>query len=303
MDYNFDLAVCLLCGNKGLSFLNNLRDDDQHWAAKCDTCGHTQITSLPSIEEDELYYKNNEMSKNLALESKLNEEQLMYKYEVMSTYQAETITKHIPKNSTILEIGSGYGWVVEKLRDKGYCIEGIEINPLRIELAMERAGVHLKNVNILQIPPEMDERYDCVCMFNLFEHIPVPIDFLIRSSTYLKKGGQMVIEVPNLNSYLKEYSKGFKDFIFFRGHASYFTPQTLSNVIRKAGYDNVQIYGKQTYSVENAIHWVRNNKPFLSYCQIDMPTGMEFINDLFKKKLETDMTSDTLVAIATWKAS
>jgi SAM-dependent methyltransferase len=258
---------------------------------------------MPTIEEDEAYYENNEMSRRLIPESEMDEEQLMYKYELMSAYQAKTVSKHLPKESSILEIGSGYGWVIEKLKAENYVVEGIEISGLRRKMAIDRAGIKLHNINLLDDKPPyaITDQFDCVCMFNLFEHISSPVDFLKRSAIFLKNSGKIIIEVPNFDNYLKCYSEGYKNFMFFRGHVSYFTQESLESTMRNAGFTDIQIYGKQTYSAENAVHWVRNNVPFKPYCQIDMPEGLAFINDSFKQELEENMTSDMLVAVGRWQ--
>jgi len=88
----FTKQVSMLCSNVSLHFINNLRDDNTHFAAECPSCGHVQITPLPSID----------------------------------------ILK-------ILEIGSGYGWFVEKMEKKGFSVDGIELGMEKSILAQKRA--------------------------------------------------------------------------------------------------------------------------------------------------------------------
>ena len=100
-----------------------------------------------------------------------------------------------------------------------------------------------------------------------------------------------------LHKFIRMGYVSFRCFQYFRGHISYFTPETLSRVMTQAGYKNVRIMGKQLYSIENAIHWARNNAPFKPYCQFELPEGLEFVNEFFKKQMETNLTSDCLFAV------
>jgi hypothetical protein len=68
---DFSTQICMLCGNIGLEFVNNLRDDDTRFAAVCRACGHTQVSPLPSIKEDEEFYQKNEMDRRLIPKTQL----------------------------------------------------------------------------------------------------------------------------------------------------------------------------------------------------------------------------------------
>lgn len=296
-DYkNFNTTSCMLCGEKGLSFVNNLRDDDEHWAARCNTCGHVQTTPLPTIDEDEKLYQDN-MFRRLISKSEMDDILLMQKYEPYADKQVNIIKNRLPKDKTILEIGSGYGWFIEKIRAEGYVAEGIELSDEKCEMALKRANIQLHNINILRDGSQDIGKFDAVCMFQVLEHIAEPVEFLKRASQFLKKNGCVVIEVPNFNAYMKQYSKEYNDFSYFRCHLSYFTPETLTKVLDMAGFTNIRILGDQLYSVENAIHWIRNKEPFKPYCQVEMPDGLEFVNKFYQQQMEENLTSDCLVAI------
>jgi len=301
INYDFESASCMLCGGVGLVYVNELRDDGNHWAAKCNHCGHVQVTPLPTIEEDEMYYNNNEQLRKVYTKQELNDTQMMYRYEEFVFHEVDVVKQFVPPGSAVLEIGSGYGWLVEKLRDDGYAAHGIELSQDKCDMALNRSNTELHSINLLHESPPANflEAFDAVCMFHVLEHITDPIGFLKSSVSFLKNRGNIIIEVPNFNAYMKKYSQGFNAFSYPRGHVSYFTPETLSYTLKAAGFKDIKVFGKQVYSVENAIHWARNNVPFKSYFQFELPEGLEFLNAFFKKKMEEDLTSDCLVCIAT----
>jgi len=54
----------------------------------------------------------------------------------------------------------------------------------------------------------------------------------------------------------------------------------------------------QNYSVENHLHWMRENKPSLGVMQIYMPDNLEWINRQYKQTLADQFAGDALMAIA-----
>lgn len=154
-NHNFESAPCMLCDAIGLAFVHDLRDDDSHWAAKCNSCEHIQVTPLPSAKEDEKYNQDNTQLRGIFSKTDFNDIQIMYRYEPFVNHEVDVVKRFASKDSSILEIGSGYGWLVEKLKAQGYHIEGIEISDQKRKMALERANIKLHNINLLQPPPRV----------------------------------------------------------------------------------------------------------------------------------------------------
>jgi 2-polyprenyl-3-methyl-5-hydroxy-6-metoxy-1,4-benzoquinol methylase len=297
--FDFNSAKCMLCGNVGLDFVNNLRDDKIHWAAKCKTCGHIQLTPLPTKEEENCYYQTNELYSI----SRMDEERLVLKLAQLVGFQIEIMKNYCPSGCKLIEIGSGYGLFLDRARDEGYDVDGIEISKDKQLYCEHQFGIKPFDINLVSqgIPESLHGRYDAAVMFFLFEHIPNPVEFLRRAGDLLGKNGMVIILVPNVNEYMKQYCKEYNDFHYLRPHLSYFSADILFKVLSDSGFSNIEVYGKQQYSIENAIHWARNKAPFLAYNQIKMPEGLEFVNEYYKAKMESEMTSDMLVATGLWK--
>jgi len=292
----------MLCDSIGLVFIHNLRDDEKHWAARCDACGHVQITPLPKVEEDELYYKENIVYRQITTKDKLDDIALMNKLKEWGLPQVETLERMIDPKSHILEIGSGYGWLVQLMREKGYNIDGIELNAQQRKMAKNRANIDLYECNIsINLPSSMYESYDVVCMFHVLEHMNDPVRFLETASLALKTYGKILIEVPNFNCYIKHVSKSYDDFSYLRQHISYFMDSTLVRVLEKSAFKVEEVLCAQRYSIENALYWASYGKPHLPYYQLKVPAPLEFVDRYYKKALEKDMTADSIIALATKK--
>lgn len=299
-------AVCMLCSGSGFDFYHRVRDDAERWAGRCRNCGHVQIIPLPSQEEDEKYYQHNDQIRNVVPHSLLDDEQLVAKYEAVGRWQIHKAMKMIAPGATVLEIGSGYGWFVQLMRQEGYHVDGIEVSAERRESMELRTGIKLFGINLaMGAPGESlgpNGPYDAIWMSHVLEHIIDPQVFLKKAVRYLRDGGKIFITVPNLHDYNKTVVKEYDDFCYLRAHVAYYTPETLSRLMRQCGISDVVISGDQLYGVENAFHWVREKKPFPASFQIGGPPGFEFLDDFYKSHLESQLISCAIIGSGTYRA-
>jgi 2-polyprenyl-3-methyl-5-hydroxy-6-metoxy-1,4-benzoquinol methylase len=189
---------CMLCNQTAeFEFIHKLRDDTTRNVYKCGSCGHVQVLPLPTVEEDNEFYQSDTMYKSIfsGRSEFQKEENLMYRYRDFVYEQAEQFEKHLTNihKPKILDIGTGYGWLVEFMRGKGFDIDGIELSDEKRDLCKQRCGIELFDWNFLVDSPDLREKtnhYDVICMMQTLEHIGDPITFLRRASRLLKpKGG------------------------------------------------------------------------------------------------------------------
>lgn len=109
-----------------------------------------------------------------------------------------------PSNK-ILEIGSGDGFFMKLCKKKGIDnITGLELNTAAAEKA-RKEGISIFNETIQDFGKKHVGEYDVVCNFQVLEHIMDIKSFIESSLLTLKKGGKMIIAVPNNNPYLFQW--------------------------------------------------------------------------------------------------
>jgi SAM-dependent methyltransferase len=177
----------------------------------------------------------------------------------------------------------------------------IGIGTHKRSIAKEKFGVDLIDLNLLSDPilPDMKNTFDMVCMFNVLEHLTNPVAVLKKAIQSLRPGGRIIVEVPNEDERLKQFSENYRKFSYYRGHLSYFTPESLRNTFREAGLSEAEISGKQQYSLENIVHWLRNSEPFLEYPQLSVPDGIKWVDAYYRETLEKMLASDFLIGVGT----
>jgi SAM-dependent methyltransferase len=144
-----------------------------------------------------------------------------------------------------------------------------------------------------------DSQFDRVFMFFLLEHIGDPVTFLHEVNRVLKPGGMLFIVVPNVDDALmKLYDiPAFKPFYFTPAHQYYYSRETLTRMLEKAGMNNVSLFPRQRYDLSNHMHWMMNGKPG-GAGRYNAVFSKELLAE-YGKNLEDHFLCDTLFAVVT----
>ena len=107
----------------------------------------------------------------------------------------------IKKQDKVLDIGAGRG-VFGKCIECGY-YQGIDFSLKAIELA-KSDRINVQAIPIQEHCIDKKEFYDVVVLFQIIEHIGSDINnFLTSSIKCLKKGGRLIIAVPDNDGYIQ----------------------------------------------------------------------------------------------------
>jgi 2-polyprenyl-3-methyl-5-hydroxy-6-metoxy-1,4-benzoquinol methylase len=110
----------------------------------------------------------------------------------------DTLSVNISSNSLVLDVGAGTGEFVAFLNENGYLAEGIEPAHEPSEAARQR-GLRIQTATLASWVSDNahHDHYDSVVMLNVLEHVPNPEIVIEQSVKLLRKGGVLVIRVPN----------------------------------------------------------------------------------------------------------
>lgn len=116
-------------------------------------------------------------------------------------WEHEKVFQFIQSGQSVLEIGCGNGYFLEKLKEKKGQAIGLDLNPDAVEYGKQH-GLAILNEAIALHAQKQAGVYDVVCAFQLFEHVNEVGTFLKESVACLKKGGILAIGVPNNDCYI-----------------------------------------------------------------------------------------------------
>lgn len=118
------------------------------------------------------------------------------------TWEHAMAARRLRTGERVLEIGSGTGSFVRRLRDDLQIdAEGIELSAGAAAKARER-GIPVHAISALQLAEACPASYDVVCAFQVLEHVPNPGSVVRTVIRLLRPGGRLLLGVPNQESFL-----------------------------------------------------------------------------------------------------
>jgi 2-polyprenyl-3-methyl-5-hydroxy-6-metoxy-1,4-benzoquinol methylase len=141
----------------------------------------------------------------------------------------ELFNKHT-SGKTILDVGCGKGDFVYAGTQAGWNVKGIELSQQAVNIA-QKFFLPVKKMDFFSSEIRKAS-YDVVTMFEVLEHLPEPVNFIVRAAEIVKPGGLIYLTTPNYNSFDRRL-QGIDWPVIHREHLTYFTPQILREIIIK----------------------------------------------------------------------
>lgn len=136
-------------------------------------------------------------------------------------------------NAKLLDYGCGNGSFLLKMKALGWNVTGLDASANAIAVANTK-GVKAFKGDFDQ-PAIKDEKFACITMRQVLEHLHNPIETLMHAKKHLATKGKISISVPNIESLPYRWFKEDWLGIDFPRHLLFFNPQSLENMLRKAG--------------------------------------------------------------------
>jgi SAM-dependent methyltransferase len=142
----------------------------------------------------------------------------------------------LPSGATLVDVGCGAGEFVYLLRQEHVDASGVEPGRDYADFARRvlKIPIQTATVETAVVSPGSQ---DVVTMFHALEHVPDPARVLATVRGWLKKGGLLVVEVPNVESTVQAPSHRFH-----YAHLHHFTGATLGALGEAAGLRLVRTY-------------------------------------------------------------
>ena len=144
-----------------------------------------------------------------------------------------------PARGRLLEIGSGYGFLVAAFQKDGWDAVGVDPDSHASAYARLNNGVAaitgtLADANIA------DGSLDVVIMNHVIEHVPDPLGMLKEIHRVLKPNGHLVMETPVYDSLTYRLLGRRERSLSCSGHIYFFTTKSLERSFRLAGFELVR---------------------------------------------------------------
>jgi len=239
---NIEHVKCNLCGKDDYtvvyegapdekSFLENFSSSSdvisKDRIVKCINCGLQYVN--PRIKESTVIKAYSEGSDETFISQRQGRE--------VTFDRGLKFIEKLATKGRILDIGTAGGSFLNVAQKRGWEIHGIEPNKWLCEWAKNNYGITVKPGTIFsnKFPKE---HFDAVSMWDVLEHMSDPMKNLKEANRILKPGGLVIVNYPDIGSAVAKLMK--RRWIFILAvHLYYFTPGTLSAMLRKAGFEPI----------------------------------------------------------------
>jgi 2-polyprenyl-3-methyl-5-hydroxy-6-metoxy-1,4-benzoquinol methylase len=236
-------VACNLCGSNDYTVRFDQGVAQVNQIVNCKACG--LMYANPRIKEVDnvSIEKENVLIESYAPESVLsaivNQESQRLEKEVLQVKDYEKtrafLHKHYPEKGKLIEVGSGFGYLLNFFKQDGWNVVGVEPNVGLCKYAESELGI--ETIPTILEKAELEDRSaDAVLMMHVIEHVSDPYSTLKEVYRILKPGGIFVMETPRYDTLMFKLLGKRERSLSCNGHIYFFTTSTLEKLATKAGF-------------------------------------------------------------------
>ena len=189
----------------------------------CAACGFGWQHPLPTLKETQAYYEN---STPYNIHGANEKEQAAF----IRLCRIEAL---MPGKGRLLDIGSGLGYFLKVAQNCGWDVTGLEPQRSAALFCRQQLGINvhigtIKNHNLLA------ESYDVVTLWDVWEHVHDPLNFLHSCISLLSPGGLLVVAIPNASGLPALIFKGDWRYVM-KTHLNYFSLPYITRTFSNQG--------------------------------------------------------------------
>ena len=204
---------------------------------ECLKCGLLFTEPRPKPEEIGKYYQSEEYYSHQE-----NKKGFVPRiYEAVKSVNLKTKYKMATKGlepGRMLEIGCGAGDFLHTMEKHGWTCTGIEPSESAKEIATKK--VKAKLLNPQEIDKLEDESFDLITMWHVLEHVDNLKEEIKQLQRLLKKGGRLVLALPNFKSADAQYYKEYWAAYDVPRHLNHFCRESINNIFKTTDFKRIK---------------------------------------------------------------
>jgi 2-polyprenyl-3-methyl-5-hydroxy-6-metoxy-1,4-benzoquinol methylase len=230
---------CNLCGEDHCSVVFDAGVAQFHRIVRCKSCGLMYANPRSAIPEHALLRERDPDAPGWLEQytlRRLKEEQQVCD---LAGTRAALCADH-PERGRLLEIGSGFGCLLDVLGRDGWDVLGLDPFEGFCRYAREHFGVETRPT-ILEDAGLSDGAFEVVLMLHVIEHLHDPLGTLREIHRVLAPGGTLVLETPRYDSGMFRLFGRRERSVSCDAHLTFYTNRTLRALAERAGYEVLEV--------------------------------------------------------------
>jgi len=143
----------------------------------------------------------------------------------------QTLHAAFPKLRSLLDVGCGYGFFLDYVKDRVPTLKGLELDPKVAAYAQNARGLDVSSIPIENY--DAPAPFDCITMCDVLEHLRDPVMVLNHCRSTLSDEGIIYIQAPNLVGFRLPTGHGWG----LPHHIWQFGPSSLCALLEKTGFE------------------------------------------------------------------
>lgn len=209
---------------------------------KCTDCAFLFTQDPPSETECGRYYESEDYISHSDKKVSFTDKLYHLARDYMLGRKWRLVKKYSKKRfkGDLLDYGSGTGYFLNYVSNKGWTVDGIEISQSARNFCKETFGIKAKTPETLF---KSQKKYDTITLWHVLEHLYDFHKYMKQFRKLLKEDGTLIIAVPNhQSSDAQKYGKYWAAFDVPR-HLWHFSPKDFENIATQHGFNLISKHG------------------------------------------------------------
>lgn len=139
---------------------------------------------------------------------------------------------YCPRKGRLLEVGCGFGYVLQEAKSTGWQVTGIEYSQFAAKIASSKQ-LAISRGSLLNLPCESNT-FDTISFYNVLEHVANPLIALCEARRVVNNNGVVIIRTPETNPSGPE--------LYAIDHLWHFTQQNIFQMLQRSGLLCIDYY-------------------------------------------------------------
>jgi 2-polyprenyl-3-methyl-5-hydroxy-6-metoxy-1,4-benzoquinol methylase len=163
------------------------------------------------------------------------------------------VAEFVRPPARLLDVGCATGIFVRVAHEAGWRTTGFDASAWAVMQARARCPSAEFHSGRLEELSFAKGGFDVITMWDVLEHVSAPLYTLLRVREWLTPEGWLFLSLPNADS-LVARTMGRRWVLLLREHLWYFSPMTISGLLRRAGFEPVRTRPKfVSFSLANIL--------------------------------------------------
>jgi 2-polyprenyl-3-methyl-5-hydroxy-6-metoxy-1,4-benzoquinol methylase len=229
---SISLKNCQVCQSSAIQAVTQIKDHsitkETFELHKCTECGFLFTQNAPEESESGRYYQ----SEDYISHSNTSKGLVSRLYHVVRDIMLGRkfgLVNSLGSKKNLLDVGSGTGYFLNFMKQRGYATFGIEIDEKAREFSKKQFGLDVNTPEYLK-NGGINQKFGYITLWHVLEHLYDPNAYLQTFYNLLEDDGHLIIAVPNHACFEAKYYGTYWAAYDVPRHLWHFTPETLEKI-------------------------------------------------------------------------